>query len=152
MRPETTNVSIRSPRLSRSKSLVEIVDISPRASFGGPKVEARFADFGRLRLYFFLANRNSLSPGSRQGSFLVPRFQLDNQVALYDYLGMAAYSTVQVAKKLGIGTDTLHRWINEGLKPPKLQRVGGVKVRLWDEQDFERAKAYAKRRYRKKNF
>ncbi len=93
-----------------------------------------------------------MSPGSRQGSFLVPRFQLDNQVALYDYLGMAAYSTVQVAKKLGIGTDTLHRWINEGLKPPKLQRVGGVKVRLWDEQDFERAKAYAKRRYRKKNF
>jgi DNA-binding transcriptional MerR regulator len=61
-------------------------------------------------------------------------------------------STVQVARKLGIGTDTLHRWILEGLKPPPLQRVGGVKIRLWTEADFKRVSAYAKRRYRKKNF
>ena len=63
---------------------------------------------------------------------------------------MAEYSTVQVAKKLGIGTDTLHRWINEGLKPPKLQRIGGVRVRLWNEEDFSRAKAYREARYRRK--
>jgi hypothetical protein len=75
---------------------------------------------------------------------------LDNQVALYDYLGMAEYSTVHVAKKLDIGTDTLHRWINEGLKAPRLQRVGGVRVRLWTEEDFKRAQAYSKARYRKK--
>jgi len=63
---------------------------------------------------------------------------------------MAEYSTVQVAKKLDVGTDTLHRWINEGLKAPRLQRVGGVRVRLWTEADFRRAQAYSKARYRKK--
>jgi DNA-binding transcriptional MerR regulator len=65
---------------------------------------------------------------------------------------MAEYSTVQVAKKLDIGTDTLHRWINEGLKAPKLQRVGGIRVRLWNEEDLKRAKAYSQARYRKKKF
>jgi DNA-binding transcriptional MerR regulator len=65
---------------------------------------------------------------------------------------MANYSTAMVAKKLDIGRDTLHRWIREGLKPPKLQRIGGVKVRLWSQADFERAKAYSKKRYRQKNF
>jgi DNA-binding transcriptional MerR regulator len=65
---------------------------------------------------------------------------------------MPQYSTVRVAKKLGIGTDTLHRWIKEGLRPPKLQRIGGIRVRLWSEEDFKRAKAYSKRRYRKKKF
>jgi DNA-binding transcriptional MerR regulator len=65
---------------------------------------------------------------------------------------MAPYSTAMVAKKLDVGRDTLHRWIREGLKPPKLQRIGGVKVRLWSEADFKRAKAYSKMRFRKKKF
>lgn len=60
------------------------------------------------------------------------------------------HSTAQVARKLKIGRDTLHRWILEGLKPPRLVRVGGVAVRLWTEKDFARAKAFAKKRYRKK--
>lgn len=63
---------------------------------------------------------------------------------------MAEYSTVQVAKKLGIGADTLHRWMKEKLKAPKLQRVGNVRVRIWTEEDFKRAKAYSEARYRKK--
>jgi DNA-binding transcriptional MerR regulator len=62
-------------------------------------------------------------------------------------------STKQLARKLDIGTDTLHRWIREGLKPPPLQSVvGGGKVRLWGPADIARAKAYSKRRYRKKNY
>ena len=59
-------------------------------------------------------------------------------------------STVQVAKKLGVGADTLFRWLREGLKAPRLRRVGGIAVRLWTEKDFARAKAFAKKRYRKK--
>jgi predicted site-specific integrase-resolvase len=62
------------------------------------------------------------------------------------------YSTVQVARKLGVARDTLSRWMKEGLKPPKLQRVGGILVRLWGEMDFRRARAYSKARYRKKKF
>ena len=64
---------------------------------------------------------------------------------------MAEYSTAQVAKKLGIGNDTLHRWMNEKLKAPKLRRIGNVRVRLWTEEDFKRAKAYSEARYRKKS-
>jgi DNA-binding transcriptional MerR regulator len=63
---------------------------------------------------------------------------------------VAEYSTGQVAKKLDIGRDTLHRWINEGLRAPKLSRVGNVRVRIWTEEDFKRAKAYSEARYRKK--
>ena len=51
------------------------------------------------------------------------------------------YSTAQAAKKLGIGRDTLHR-LREGLKAPKLQRVGGVKVRLWSDADLARARRW----------
>ncbi len=65
---------------------------------------------------------------------------------------MAHYSTAMVAKKLGVARDTLHRWLRTGLKPPKLQRIGGVKIRLWNDADIKRAMAYAKRRYRKKKF
>jgi excisionase family DNA binding protein len=44
---------------------------------------------------------------------------------------MTAYSTAQVAEVLGIGTDTLHRWLKERkVAAPKLSFVGGVKVRL----------------------
>jgi predicted DNA-binding transcriptional regulator AlpA len=65
---------------------------------------------------------------------------------------MANYSTAMVAKKLGVARDTLHRWLRTGLKAPKLQRIGGVKIRLWSESDFKRAMAYAKKRFRKKKF
>jgi excisionase family DNA binding protein len=56
---------------------------------------------------------------------------------------MAAYSTAQVAEILGIGSDTLHRWLKEKkVAAPKLNFVGGVKVRLWSEADLETAKKY----------
>jgi DNA-binding transcriptional MerR regulator len=60
------------------------------------------------------------------------------------------YSTVQVAAKLHISRDTLYRYFAEGLKPPKIRRVGGVKVRLWSKKDVARLKAYCEARYRKK--
>ena len=56
---------------------------------------------------------------------------------------MKGHSTVQVAKLLGIGNDTLHRWIHERkVRAPKIQLVGGVRVRLWTETDIERARKY----------
>lgn len=61
---------------------------------------------------------------------------------------MVAYSTAQVAKILGIGTDTLHRWLKEKkVAAPKLVRVGGVNVRLWSEAALDKAKRYKAEHY-----
>jgi excisionase family DNA binding protein len=61
---------------------------------------------------------------------------------------MAVYSTAQVAEILGIGTDTLHRWLKEKkVAAPKLSFVGGVKVRLWSEVDLDAAKKYKTEHY-----
>jgi MerR HTH family regulatory protein len=61
---------------------------------------------------------------------------------------MKKYSTIQVAKILDIGTDTLHRWMREGLVPtPPLQSIGGMSVRLWTEDDLAKAKKYKADRY-----
>jgi len=61
---------------------------------------------------------------------------------------MATYSTAQVAKILGIGTDTLHRWLKEKkVVTPQLQLIGGVKVRLWSD-----AQLLSARRYKAKHF
>ena len=61
---------------------------------------------------------------------------------------MTTYSTAQVADLLGIGTDTLHRWIKEKkVAAPDLQFVGGVKVRLWAEKDVETVKKYKAHHY-----
>jgi excisionase family DNA binding protein len=61
---------------------------------------------------------------------------------------MATYSTAQVAKILGIGTDTLHRWLKEKkVAAPKLTFVGGVKVRLWSETDLDIAKRFKAEHY-----
>lgn len=77
------------------------------------------------------------------------RTQLDNPSYLYDITAMAQYSTAQVAKKLKIGRDTLHRWLNLGLRAPSLRRVGGVQVRIWTDSDFRRASKYKAENYRK---
>jgi excisionase family DNA binding protein len=61
---------------------------------------------------------------------------------------MAAYSTAQVAEILGIGTDTLHRWLREKkVAAPKVSFVGGVKVRLWSETELDTAKKYKAEHY-----
>ena len=61
---------------------------------------------------------------------------------------MATYSTVQIAKILGIGTDTLHRWMSEKKVPtPRLEAIGGMSVRLWSERDLQSAKKYKAEHY-----
>jgi len=52
---------------------------------------------------------------------------------------MLKLSTLQVAKKLGIGKSTLSRHILAGKIPaPKETLAGGMLMRLWSETDIER--------------
>lgn len=61
----------------------------------------------------------------------------------YFILTMKTYSTVKVAKMLGIGWSTLYRWIVDGkVKAPPVQSLGGVQVRLWTADDIEGVRKY----------
>ncbi len=52
---------------------------------------------------------------------------------------MRAYSTRQAAKKLGVSLMTLQRYLAaKKILAPKVQKVGGVRVRLWTNKDIER--------------
>jgi len=55
---------------------------------------------------------------------------------------MKACSSREAAKKLKISLMTLQRYIADGnwIKAPGLQKIGGVKVRLWTSRDIERAR------------
>jgi predicted site-specific integrase-resolvase len=55
---------------------------------------------------------------------------------------MKACSSREAAKKLKISLMTLQRYIADGnwIKAPVLQKIGGVKVRLWTARDIERAR------------
>jgi predicted site-specific integrase-resolvase len=61
---------------------------------------------------------------------------------------MKTYSTAKVVRILGIGTETLYRWMHEGKIPtPQLQSLAGMKVRLWSENDLEAAKKHKAEHY-----
>jgi hypothetical protein len=61
---------------------------------------------------------------------------------------MKTYSTLQVTKILGVGPDTLYRWMHEGKVPtPPLKTFAGMTVRLWSESDLEKAKKYKSEHY-----
>jgi len=52
-----------------------------------------------------------------------------------------AFSTREAAKKLNISLVTLQRHVGAETFPvPKLQRVGGIRVRLWSERDIQRVR------------
>jgi len=55
---------------------------------------------------------------------------------------MKACSSREAAKKLKISLMTLQRYIADGnwIKAPVLQKIGGVKVRLWTARDIKRAR------------
>jgi hypothetical protein len=51
------------------------------------------------------------------------------------------YSTRQAARRLNVSLVTLQRHVSAQTFPaPKLQKVGGVRVRLWGKRDLEQAK------------
>jgi excisionase family DNA binding protein len=61
---------------------------------------------------------------------------------------MKQYSTVQVAELVGIGNDTLLRWIREKkVLAPQPEFVGGIRVRLWTEADIQRVREYKTKHY-----
>jgi predicted site-specific integrase-resolvase len=54
---------------------------------------------------------------------------------------MRTFSTNQVAKRLGIATKTLSRYIAQGKVPaPKIMEVGGSTVHIWTEAELETVK------------
>jgi len=59
-------------------------------------------------------------------------------------------STKEVARKVGIGRNTLERWLSSGkLKPPRATRIGRGEFRQWTDADIERVRKYKARNYRK---
>jgi len=58
------------------------------------------------------------------------------------------YSTVKVAKMLGIGWSTLYRWIVEGkVEAPPVQSLDGFEIRLWSEEDIAKVRKYKAEHY-----
>ena len=53
------------------------------------------------------------------------------------------YTTPQVAKKIGVRPQTLEEWLLNGLKSPRKRYVDGAFVRLWEENDLERAREFS---------
>jgi hypothetical protein len=63
---------------------------------------------------------------------------------------MTKYSTMQVARLVGIGRITLLRWLK--LKPdlePGRIRIGEIDARVWTDHDVERVRKYKAAHYRK---
>ena len=58
------------------------------------------------------------------------------------------HSTIEVARLLGVTSDTLHRWIREKKIPaPETQLLGPFRVRLWTTQDVDKVEEYKARHY-----
>jgi DNA-binding transcriptional MerR regulator len=53
---------------------------------------------------------------------------------------MDFYSTGEAAKKIGVSLITLKRYIAAKKIPLPPVRVGGVRVRLWSEEDIEKVR------------
>ena len=63
-------------------------------------------------------------------------------------ISMSPISTLEAAKRIGVGRATLERWLTLGkIKPPKPLRVGQKVFRLWTSKDIERVKQYKKKSY-----
>jgi excisionase family DNA binding protein len=60
---------------------------------------------------------------------------------------MKSYTTVRAAKKLGIGRDTLYRWLrSKKVKGSRVVEVGGggLQLRLWTEKDLAAVRRWMK--------
>ena len=62
---------------------------------------------------------------------------------------MRTYSTIELARALGVSYPTLHRWRRERRFPvPPLRRLGRISVRIWTERDLARVRRFMERHYR----
>jgi excisionase family DNA binding protein len=58
------------------------------------------------------------------------------------------YTTVQLAETLGVGRDTLYRWMRAGkIKSAPVGRLGPFRVRLWTERDVKAIRKFMKDGY-----
>jgi hypothetical protein len=66
------------------------------------------------------------------------------------YIGMAKYSTMQVARLVGIGRITLLRWLKlqPYLEPGRI-RIGEIDARVWTGRDVKRVQKYKVAHYQK---
>jgi predicted site-specific integrase-resolvase len=56
---------------------------------------------------------------------------------------MKRYTTQEVAKTIGVGYQTLLRWLYAGkLAEPERMIYGGQNLRLWTKDDIQRARKY----------
>jgi len=61
---------------------------------------------------------------------------------------MSSYSTVQIARKVGVDKKTLLRWLYSGkLAEPKIVRMPGGVIRVWSESDLKRASRFKDENY-----
>jgi len=67
--------------------------------------------------------------------------QLDTSQLLIDISTMKGISTARAAKRVGVTTRTLFRWLDSGLLPePRRIKMPGQLWRLWSAKDIARAK------------
>jgi IS30 family transposase len=63
---------------------------------------------------------------------------------------MKNYSTLQVARMVGVHKVTLQRWLlNRKVAEPRRISDGGVIARVWTDRDVERVRKYKEQNYRK---
>jgi len=63
---------------------------------------------------------------------------------------MKTYSTLEVARLVGVTSATLHRWIREKrVAAPPVATLGKMRIRIWSKADVENIKAYKAERYMK---
>jgi excisionase family DNA binding protein len=63
---------------------------------------------------------------------------------------MRYLSTKEVAQKVGIGRNTLERWLSSGkLRAPRPLQVGKGNYRYWADADVQRVRKYKLKNYGK---
>lgn len=56
---------------------------------------------------------------------------------------MRTYTTVQVAKLLKVGRDTIYRWMrSKKIRGARVTRFGNVQLRLWTDRDVAEVRRY----------
>ena len=61
---------------------------------------------------------------------------------------MKTYSTVQLAERLGVGRDTVYRWMRTGkIKTAPVAHLGPFRVRLWTERDVVQIRKFMEEGY-----